>query len=103
MLTETHKHKALMRVQEVARELGQHPATVYRKVAAGEIPTCVWVPVAQPSGFRVPSSSAALRPACSSRGRMGEWLRYRVVADFTLGGAGSTLGRSCRRTTRASD
>jgi excisionase family DNA binding protein len=39
MLTEVHEHEALMRVQEVARELGQHPATVYRKVASGEIPS----------------------------------------------------------------
>jgi len=28
-----------MRVQEVARELDQHPATIYRKVAVGEIPS----------------------------------------------------------------
>jgi len=28
-----------MRVQEVARESRQHPATIYKKVAAGEIPS----------------------------------------------------------------
>ena len=27
-----------MRVQEVAEELGQHPASIYRKVHAGELP-----------------------------------------------------------------
>jgi excisionase family DNA binding protein len=39
MLTQTHERDALMRVQDVADELGQHKATIYRKVAAGEIPS----------------------------------------------------------------
>ena len=32
------RRKRLMRVQEVAEELGQHPASIYRKVHAGELP-----------------------------------------------------------------
>ena len=39
MLTEVHEREALMRVREVADELGQHPATIYRKITAGEIPS----------------------------------------------------------------
>jgi excisionase family DNA binding protein len=39
MLTEVHEREALMRVREVADELGQHPATIYRKVHSGEIPS----------------------------------------------------------------
>jgi excisionase family DNA binding protein len=39
MLTQGNEREALMRVRDVADELGQHPATIYRKVATGEIPS----------------------------------------------------------------
>src|SRR5215213_5499606 len=60
MLTEVHEHEALMRVQEVAHELGQHPATIYRKVATGEIPS-----------VRLGSGRAAIRVP---RDRFERWL-----------------------------
>jgi excisionase family DNA binding protein len=34
----TERQEALMRVQEVARELGQSPSTIYRKIEEGVIP-----------------------------------------------------------------
>ena len=39
MLTERYEREALMRVRDVADELGQYPATIYRKITAGEIPS----------------------------------------------------------------
>jgi excisionase family DNA binding protein len=38
MLTNANKRASLMRVKEVAHELGQHPATIYRKVHDGSLP-----------------------------------------------------------------
>jgi excisionase family DNA binding protein len=38
MLTNATERAALLRVKEVAHELGQHPATVYRKVHDGSLP-----------------------------------------------------------------
>ncbi len=38
MLTSANEPASLLRVKEVARELGQHPATIYRKVHLGELP-----------------------------------------------------------------
>jgi excisionase family DNA binding protein len=39
MLTQGEEREGLMRVRDVADELEQHPATIYRKVATGEIPS----------------------------------------------------------------
>ena len=63
MLTEAHEYEALMRVQEVAHELGQHPGTIYRKIAHGRFRACPWAPVARPSGFRATGSSVGCTSA----------------------------------------
>jgi excisionase family DNA binding protein len=38
MLPNAKRRDSLMRVKEVAHELGQHPATIYRKVHDGSLP-----------------------------------------------------------------
>jgi excisionase family DNA binding protein len=38
MTTNAKRCDSLMRVKEVAHELGQHPATIYRKVHDGSLP-----------------------------------------------------------------
>jgi excisionase family DNA binding protein len=38
MQTNAKRRDSLMRVKEVAHELGQHPATIYRKVHDGSLP-----------------------------------------------------------------
>jgi excisionase family DNA binding protein len=45
-----------MRVQEVAEALGQHPATVYRHVAAGELAS-VRLGSSPKAPIRIPSSA----------------------------------------------
>jgi excisionase family DNA binding protein len=85
MLTETHEREALMRMREVADELGQHPATIYRKIHQGEIPSvrlgsgraAIRVPRAEferwlhASDSR-PDSGAAAAPPSSQGGFEGE-------------------------------
>jgi excisionase family DNA binding protein len=80
MLTEVHEREALMRVREVADELGQHPATIYRKITAGEIPSvrlgsgraAIRVPRAEFEqglhGSNSQSGSGAAAPPPSSQG-----------------------------------
>jgi excisionase family DNA binding protein len=38
MLSNAKRRDSLMRVKEVASALDQHPATIYRKVHAGQLP-----------------------------------------------------------------
>jgi excisionase family DNA binding protein len=38
MTTNAKRRESLMRVKEVAHELGQHPSTVYKKVHDGSLP-----------------------------------------------------------------
>jgi excisionase family DNA binding protein len=63
--TDTKEREALMRVKDVAAILGQHPATVYRKIAAGELPS-VRLGSGQQAAIRIPRASLA------------RWLLYRT-------------------------
>ncbi len=68
MLSNAKRRDSLMRVKEVAHELGQHPATIYRKVHDGSLPA-----------VRLGAGRAAIR---IDSGELEAWLEPR---DLTKG------------------
>src|SRR4029453_9381615 len=82
MRTDPHKREEFLTVEEVAAEWRQHPATIYRKVAAGEIPA-----------VRLGDGLSALRiPRRELEARLAEQMSA-MGSDSLEARSGSPLGR----------